>query len=56
MGTPFVSVDLFNINTRSQVVDGNVPERLKELSKVKLSEKDYQLFKDEKQAYCTIIE
>jgi transcriptional regulator with XRE-family HTH domain len=51
-------LDLFNINTRSQVVDanGNVPERLKELSKVKLSEKDYQLFKDEKQAYCTIIE
>lgn len=50
-------LDLFNINTRSQVVDanGNVPERLKELSKIKLSDKEYQLFKQEKQAYCTII-
>jgi hypothetical protein len=51
-------LDLFNTNTRNQVVDanGNVPERLKVLSKVKLSEKEYQFFKDRKQSYCTIIE
>ena len=51
-------LDLFNTNTRNQVVDANgkVPERLKVLSKVKLSEKEYQFFKDRKQAYCTIIE
>ena len=51
-------IDLFSINTRNQILDanGNVPERLKVVSKVKLSEKEYQLFKDEKRAYCTIIE
>jgi transcriptional regulator with XRE-family HTH domain len=51
-------IDLFSINTRNQILDanGNVPERLKVLSKVKLSEKEYQFFKDEKRAYCTVIE
>lgn len=50
-------LDLFNINTRNQVLDskGNVPERLKVLSKVILSEKEYALFKEGKRAYCTII-
>jgi transcriptional regulator with XRE-family HTH domain len=51
-------IDLFNINTRNQILDanGNVPERLKVLSKVKLTEEEYKIFKDEKQAYCTIID
>lgn len=51
-------IDLFNINTRNQILDanGNVPERLKVLSKVSLTEKEYKIFKDEKQAYCTTID
>ncbi|MAP80978.1 MAG: hypothetical protein CL526_07800 [Aequorivita sp.] len=50
-------LELFDINTRNQVLDsnGNVPERLKILSKEILTDKEYNVFKAEKLPYCTVI-
>lgn len=52
-----LKLDLFDINTRNQVLDnkGNVPERLKILSKVILTDKEYYIYKQEKISYCTVI-
>lgn len=52
-----LKLDLFDINTRNQVLDskGNVPERLKILSKVILTDKEYNIYKEKKLPYCTII-
>ncbi len=52
-----LKLDLFDINTRNQVLDeeGKVPERLKILSKVILSDKEIAVFKEKKQDYCTVI-
>ncbi|MEH6763832.1 MAG: helix-turn-helix transcriptional regulator [Aequorivita antarctica] len=52
-----LKLDLFDINTRNQVLDeeGKVPERLKILSKVILTDKEYNIYKEKKMPYCTVI-
>lgn len=52
-----LKLDLFDINTRNQVLDsnGNVPERLNILSKKILTDKEYKIYKNKKLPYCTII-
>lgn len=52
-----LKLDLFKINTRNQVLDsnGDVPPRLKILSKEVLSEKEHQIFKDKKGTHCRRI-
>lgn len=52
-----LKIELYNINKRSQILDknGNVPERLKELSKTVLTDDEYNLFKENNGKYCTIV-